>query len=123
MNKNIRICDLGFSGYLKEGALLNTSCGSPNYAAPELINGGGYEGTSIDVWSLGVVLYAMIVKRLPFDDDNLHRLYHLIYNCKYIIPSNVDSSARDLIIRMLMRNPKERISVREILNHKWLQNN
>lgn len=75
---NVKIGDFGLSGNITDGAFLSTSCGSPNYAAPEITEGHAYAGPEIDVWSSGVILYVMLCARLPFEDDNLPNLYRKI---------------------------------------------
>jgi serine/threonine protein kinase len=66
---NIKLIDFGLANYMKDGVSLSTACGSPNYAAPEVISGQAYAGQQVDVWSCGVILYAMVCGSLPFDDD------------------------------------------------------
>ena len=107
---------------MKDGIFLYTSCGSPNYAAPELINGKFYNGASIDIWSCGVILYTLLTGTLPFNEKQTGKLYQKIRECKYILPENISDSAKDLIIRMLQKNPLDRITIPEIKQHKWFSN-
>ena len=72
---NIKVIDFGLANTAKDSAALSTACGSPNYAAPEVISGQSYSGHEVDVWSCGVILYAMLCGSLPFDDDNLAQLF------------------------------------------------
>ena len=72
---NVKIADFGLSNEIKDGDFLKTSCGSPNYAAPEVIRGGLYTGPEVDVWSCGVILYVMLCGRLPFEDDDVQTLF------------------------------------------------
>ena len=72
---NIKLIDFGLANYMKDGVSLSTACGSPNYAAPEVISGQAYAGQQVDVWSCGVILYAMVCGSLPFDDDQLAILF------------------------------------------------
>ncbi len=87
---NVKIADFGLSNEIKDGDFLKTSCGSPNYAAPEVIRGGLYTGPEIDVWSAGVILYVMLSGRLPFEDDDVQALFtkisreHLCYLCSLV---------------------------------------
>ena len=74
-NMNVKIADFGLSNIMTDGNFLKTSCGSPNYAAPEVIRGGLYTGPEIDVWSCGVILYVMLCGRLPFEDDDVQTLF------------------------------------------------
>jgi carbon catabolite-derepressing protein kinase len=75
---NVKLADYGLSNQIIEGEFLKTSCGSPNYAAPEVIRGGFYSGPEVDVWSAGVILYVMLCGRLPFEDDNVQTLFQMI---------------------------------------------
>lgn len=85
-NNNIKIVDFGLSNTYKTGETLKTACGSPCYAAPEMIAGKKYHGLSADIWSLGVILYAMSCGYLPFEDPNTNKLYKKILSCDYLIP-------------------------------------
>jgi carbon catabolite-derepressing protein kinase len=86
---NVKIADFGLSNEIKDGDFLKTSCGSPNYAAPEVIRGGLYTGPEIDVWSAGVILYVMLCGRLPFEDDDVQALFTKIsrQHLCYLFPS------------------------------------
>jgi serine/threonine protein kinase len=68
---NIKLIDFGLANTMKDASSLKTACGSPNYAAPELISGNMYGGEAVDVWSMGVILYAMVCGSMPFDDDQM----------------------------------------------------
>jgi 5'-AMP-activated protein kinase catalytic alpha subunit len=107
---------------MKDGIFLYSSCGSPNYAAPELINGKFYNGASIDIWSCGVILYTLLTGCLPFNEKQTNKLYQKIRECKYVLPENITDSAKDLIFRMLQKNPLDRITIPEIKQHKWFSN-
>lgn len=117
---NVKIADFGLSNIMRDGEFLRTSCGSVNYAAPEIINGERYAGPGVDVWSCGVILYALLCGSLPFDDDHMPRLLRLIRNGRPSIPSYVDRDARALISAMLTANPLERIDVATILSFPWV---
>lgn len=91
------------------GTLLSTSCGSPHYASPQLVAGQKYNGAEADIWSAGVVLYALVTGTLPFDDDNIPSLLCKIVEGDYKIPNSVGPVARDLITRMLCVDPSKRI--------------
>lgn len=101
---------------------LSTCCGSVTYAAPEVIAGGVYSGTSVDVWSAGVMLFALLVGQLPFNDNSIPKLYQKIQAGIKTLPAFLSDEASDLIRRMLTVDPKHRITVREILGHPWLRN-
>lgn len=128
--RNVIITDFGFANTFEtpQDDLMSTSCGSPCYAAPELvITDGTYVGTAVDIWSCGVILYAMLSGYLPFDDDpanpdgdNINLLYKYILNTTLQFPSHISDSARDLLLRMLVPEPTERANLREIMAHPWL---
>lgn len=101
---------------------LSTCCGSVTYAAPEVISGSIYSGTAVDVWSAGVMLYALLVGQLPFNDNSIPKLYQKIQNGVKALPSFLSTDASNLIRRMLMVDPKQRITVREVIQHPWLRN-
>ena len=88
-NHNLKLIDFGLSNTYKPDQLLQTACGSPCYAAPEMIAGKDYVGVKVDVWSCGVILYAMLCGYLPFEDPNTDKLYQKIMNCEYSIPRYV----------------------------------
>lgn len=118
----IKLSDLGMATFQPPGTLLSTSCGSPHYASPQLVAGKDYDGAEADVWSCGVVLFALITGTLPFDDDNVPSLLCKIVEGDYKIPASVSMTARDLISRMLSVNPVTRIKVscqRWICQWRW----
>ncbi|KAH9977846.1 kinase-like domain-containing protein [Lactifluus volemus] len=118
---NVKIADFGLSNEIKDGDFLKTSCGSPNYAAPEVIRGGLYTGPEIDVWSAGVILYVMLCGRLPFEDEDVHTLFTKISQGTYHTPSHLSPHARSLITGMLAVDPVKRITVPEIIQHPFFQ--
>ena len=91
--------------------LLKTACGSPCYAAPEMIAGKEYVGLQVDIWSCGVILYAMVCGFLPFEDQDTNKLYSKIMNCQYTIPQDISDDLRDLITKILNANPTERYTL------------
>ena len=111
----IKIADWGMAAFAPPTLQLETSCGSPHYASPEIVNGHKYCGTATDIWSCGVILYALLTGRLPFDDKNVRNLLNKVKVGKYDMPSYVDPLAKDLLARMLVVNVNERISVRNWL--------
>uniref|UniRef100_A0A0E0EMG8 non-specific serine/threonine protein kinase n=1 Tax=Oryza meridionalis TaxID=40149 RepID=A0A0E0EMG8_9ORYZ len=118
---NVKLADFGLSNVMHDGHFLKTSCGSPNYAAPEVISGKLYAGPEVDVWSCGVILYALLCGTLPFDDENIPNLFKKIKGGIYTLPSHLSALARDLIPRMLVVDPMKRITIREIREHQWFQ--
>lgn len=101
---------------------LSTCCGSVTYAAPEVISGEVYSGTSVDVWSAGVMLFALLVGQLPFNDNSIPKLYQKIQAGIKTLPAFLSEEAGDLIRKMLTVDPRQRISVRDVLAHPWLRN-
>ncbi|KAL3150535.1 Serine/threonine-protein kinase SIK1 [Trebouxia sp. C0010 RCD-2024] len=116
---NVKIADFGLSNVMRDGHFLKTSCGSPNYAAPEVISGKLYGGAEVDVWSCGVILYALLCGSLPFDDENIPNLFKKIKGGIYNLPSHLSPGARDLILKMLVVDPLKRITIPEIRQHPW----
>lgn len=95
--------------------------GSPNYAAPEVIMGTLYAGPEVDVWSCGVILYALLCGSLPFDDESIPSLFKKIKSGMYSLPSHLSALTRDLVPRMLVVDPMKRITIAEIKQHPWFQ--
>ncbi|KAJ3571828.1 hypothetical protein NP233_g3507 [Leucocoprinus birnbaumii] len=124
-NFNIKIADFGMAAWQINASgttdLMKTSCGSPHYAAPEIIRGDPYVGSAADIWSCGVILYAMLTAQLPFDDDNLPELLDRVTAGKFTIPSFVDPLAQNLIRRMLIVNARKRITMTEIFAHPFFK--
>ncbi|KAI0778865.1 snf 1 [Trametes elegans] len=116
---NVKIADFGLSNEIKDGDFLKTSCGSPNYAAPEVIRGGLYTGPEIDVWSCGVILYVMLCGRLPFEDDDVQTLFTKISQGVYHLPTYLSADAKGLINGMLAVDPVKRITIPEIMQHPF----
>ncbi|XP_074992524.1 maternal embryonic leucine zipper kinase isoform X7 [Calonectris borealis] len=121
---NLKLIDFGLCAKPKGGLdyHLNTCCGSPAYAAPELIQGKAYIGSEADIWSMGVLLYALLCGSLPFDDDNVMAVYRKIMRGKYSIPKWLSPSSTLLLNQMLQVkvDPKKRITVKHLLSHPWL---
>lgn len=122
-NMKVKIADFGLSNIMTDGNFLKTSCGSPNYAAPEVISGKLYAGPEVDVWSCGVILYVMLCGRLPFDDEFIPNLFKKISEGVYTIPSGLSPGAKSLLRRMLVVNPLNRITVDEIMQDPWFRYN
>lgn len=119
-NKNIKIADFGMAALQVNEKLLETSCGSPHYASPEIVAGKNYHGAPSDIWSCGIILFALLTGHLPFDDENIRKLLMKVQNGKFIMPSALSWEAKDLISRMLRVNPSERILIGSILKHPLL---
>lgn len=118
---NIKIVDFGLSNTYKPGETLKTACGSPCYAAPEMVAGKRYDGLSADIWSCGVILYAMVCGYLPFEDPKTNLLYKKILNADYKIPDFVSEDCADLIKKILNTEPSQRITMAGIKEHIWMQ--
>lgn len=118
---NIKITDFGLSNEISDGDFLTTSCGSPNYAAPEVIRGGVYAGPEIDVWSSGVILYVMLCGRLPFEDDDLQQLFQKISQGQFYLPSSLSPDAKNLVSSMLVVDPVKRATIQAIMDHPWFK--
>ena len=122
---NIKIADFGMAALETEDKLLETSCGSPHYAAPEIVSGIPYHGFASDVWSCGVILFALLTGRLPFDeeDGNIRNLLLKVQSGQFEMPDTdeISNEAQDLISKILVVDPRKRISARDILKHPLLQ--
>ena len=116
---NIKIVDFGLSNTYNEGDTLKTACGSPCYAAPEMIAGKRYQGLNSDIWSCGIILYAMVCGYLPFEDPNTSKLYKKIINGDCLIPGFISKTSKDLIKKILNTDPKERFKISDIRAHEW----
>ncbi|VDO03400.1 unnamed protein product [Rodentolepis nana] len=117
---NLKIADFGFSNNYSSGRKLDTFCGSPPYAAPELFLGRKYDGPEVDVWSLGVILYTLVSGSLPFDGKNLKELRECVLRGSYRVPFYMSHECEMLLRKMLVLNPTKRASLLEIMKDKWL---
>ncbi|XP_001652422.2 serine/threonine-protein kinase BRSK2 [Aedes aegypti] len=117
---NIKIADFGMASLQPAGSMLETSCGSPHYACPEVIRGEKYDGRRADVWSCGVILYALLVGALPFDDDNLRQLLEKVKRGVFHIPHFVPPDCQSLLKGMIEVNPEKRLTLSEINKHPWV---
>ncbi|XP_045672815.1 serine/threonine-protein kinase MARK1 isoform X1 [Phyllostomus hastatus] len=117
---NIKIADFGFSNEFTVGNKLDTFCGSPPYAAPELFQGKKYDGPEVDVWSLGVILYTLVSGSLPFDGQNLKELRERVLRGKYRIPFYMSTDCENLLKKLLVLNPIKRGSLEQIMKDRWM---
>ncbi|XP_047243517.1 MAP/microtubule affinity-regulating kinase 3-like isoform X3 [Girardinichthys multiradiatus] len=117
---NIKIADFGFSNEFTLGGKLDTFCGSPPYAAPELFQGKKYDGPEVDVWSLGVILYTLVSGSLPFDGQNLKELRERVLRGKYRIPFYMSTDCENLLKRFLVLNPGKRGTLEQIMKDRWI---
>ncbi|XP_059384594.1 serine/threonine-protein kinase MARK2 isoform X7 [Carassius carassius] len=118
---NIKIADFGFSNEFTVGNKLDTFCGSPPYAAPELFQGKKYDGPEVDVWSLGVILYTLVSGSLPFDGQNLKELRERVLRGKYRVPFYMSTDCENLLKKFLILNPTKRGSLeQQIMKDRWM---
>ncbi|XP_040891332.1 serine/threonine-protein kinase MARK1 [Toxotes jaculatrix] len=117
---NIKIADFGFSNEFTVGSKLDTFCGSPPYAAPELFQGKKYDGPEVDVWSMGVILYTLVSGSLPFDGQNLKELRERVLRGKYRIPFYMSTDCENLLKKLLVLNPGKRGSLQQIMKDRWM---
>ncbi|KHN76846.1 Serine/threonine-protein kinase par-1 [Toxocara canis] len=117
---NIKIADFGFSNQFVIGNKLDTFCGSPPYAAPELFQGKKYDGPEVDVWSLGVILYTLVSGSLPFDGQNLKELRERVLRGKYRIPFYMSTDCENLLKKFLVLNPARRGTLETIMKDRWM---
>lgn len=117
---NIKIADFGFSNEYSFENKLDTFCGSPPYAAPELFQGRKYTGPEVDVWSLGVILYTLASGSLPFDGSNLKELRERVIKGKYRVPFYLSTDCESLLKKFLVVNPTKRITLEAAMKDKWL---
>lgn len=122
-NALIKVSDFGLARYIITKDMLFTACGTPNYVAPEIIGGTGYD-SKVDCWSLGVILYVMLCGFPPFYDEDNQKLFDLIKNAEYDFPSpywdSISENAKDLIRKLLLVDKEKRLTVDQILKHPWL---
>jgi serine/threonine protein kinase len=119
----VKLADFGMSEVMLD-QYLSLSCGSPHYVCPEIILGQPYDGVKVDIWSLGVILFVLLTGQVPFNAPSVRKLLNLIVTNKFTAPSldtfSVSKNAKDLVMRMLTKNPEKRITMSEILAHPFL---
>ncbi|KAL1171732.1 hypothetical protein V6Z11_A05G303100 [Gossypium hirsutum] len=123
-NGILKVSDFGLSALAEskhQDGLLHTSCGTPAYVAPELINRKGYDGAKADIWSCGVILYVMLAGYLPFHDSNLIAIYRKISKAEYKFPNWFSPEVTKLLSRILNPNPKARISIAKLMTNPWFR--
>ncbi|KAL8587769.1 hypothetical protein ACOMHN_020987 [Nucella lapillus] len=122
-DQNLKLIDFGLCAKPQGGMdrRLSTCCGSPAYAAPELISGLEYLGSEADIWSMGVLLYALLCGYLPFDDEKLSQLYRKIKGGKYDVPDWLSKDTARLLAQMLQTDPSRRVTIDRLLDHNWLR--
>lgn len=118
---NVKIADFGMAALQPSGHWLNTSCGSPHYAAPEIIYGRRYRGDKADIWSCGIILFALLTGYLPFDGGDLSSTLRLVKLGKYTLPVWLSVESADLIQRILQKRPEDRVTIQDMWNHPLLK--
>eukprot|EP00252_Welwitschia_mirabilis_P021838 TRINITY_DN571_c0_g1_i2.p1 TRINITY_DN571_c0_g1~~TRINITY_DN571_c0_g1_i2.p1 ORF type:complete len:439 (-),score=107.73 TRINITY_DN571_c0_g1_i2:503-1819(-) len=121
---NLKVSDFGLSALsqqVRDDGLLHTTCGTPNYVAPEVINDKGYDGSTADLWSCGVILFVLMAGYLPFDDPNIMTLYKKITDAEFTCPPWFSSNGKKLVTRIVDPNPKTRITIPEIMENEWFK--
>ncbi|PLB49204.1 putative serine/threonine protein kinase [Aspergillus steynii IBT 23096] len=118
---NVKLADFGMAALQPAGHWLNTSCGSPHYAAPEIIYGRRYRGDKADIWSCGIILYALLTGYLPFDGGDLPTTLRLVKKAEFMIPRELSYEATDLIERILRKKPEDRVNMEQIFMHPLLK--
>jgi len=117
---NIKISDFGLSNIIVPGKRFSTFCGSLHYASPEILSGEKYVGPGIDIWSLGIILYCLVVGRQPWDGRTAEEIINAIANQGLSIPTNISDDCVDLIVSMLRVKEDQRIPISDIRNHAWM---
>lgn len=120
-NENVKLCDFGFTReYEGKSAHLHTFCGTICYSAPEMLRGEKYAGEKVDVWSLGIILYALLTGELPFDDDDDMATKHRILSSEPTYPDTIPPDAKALIVLMLSKRPLLRPGLTDVLTNPFL---
>ena len=115
----LKIIDFGLSNYSSFNFLLGTPCGSPCYASPEMVSGKKYNGFLIDIWSTGIILFAMICGYLPFEDNDNEALFCKILKCKIYYPKHIGELPLDLMKKIIVPEPSKRITLNQIKEHPF----
>jgi serine/threonine protein kinase len=121
--KSIKIGDFGMASLMRSSTLLQTSCGSPHYASPEVVSGTKYNGMMADIWSCGVILYALLSGKLPFDDESIGKLLAKVKRGIFSMPAFLPKEAQDLINKMITVDVSKRITMQGIKEHPWFKSN
>ncbi|EAL66507.1 hypothetical protein DDB_G0281895 [Dictyostelium discoideum AX4] len=118
-NGDIKISDFGLSNNIQPGKLLESFCGSPLYAAPEILKAEKYLGPPVDIWSLGVIMYAVLCGNLPWEGDSQAEISFNSVHGNYEDPTHLSAEAVHILRRMIVPNPKDRATIQELKNHPW----
>ena len=120
LHNNIKICDFGVGKNYQNNEKFMDQCGTPAYIAPEILQNEGYEGPPVDIWSAGVVLYAMLSGNVPFKGNNIKDLQYNIISGNFHMINDISNDAQNIIMRLLNVDPNKRITIDEILCHPWI---
>ncbi|KAF8400531.1 hypothetical protein HHK36_013830 [Tetracentron sinense] len=123
-NGDLKISDFGLSALpeqLRNDGLLHTQCGTPAYVAPEVLRKKGYDGSKADIWSCGVILFVLLAGFLPFQDENLMKMYRKVFKAEYEFPPWFSSEAKRLISKLLVADPDRRITIPAIMRAPWFK--
>jgi len=119
-NGQVKLCDFGVGKIVKKDEKMTEQCGTPAYIAPEILRDQGYYGFAVDIWSSGVVLFAMLYGTVPFKANNMTELQQIIMRADYKLKDDISLEARDLLKGLLEPDPENRLAVAEILSHPWM---
>ncbi|KAI9089509.1 hypothetical protein K1719_029114 [Acacia pycnantha] len=123
-NGDLKVSDFGLSALPEQrrsDGMLVTPCGTPAYVAPEVLKKKGYDGSKADIWSCGVILYALLSGYLPFQGENVMRIYKKAFKAQYVLPDWISPEAKNLISKLLVVDPEKRYSIEDIMNDPWFQ--
>ncbi|XP_058067621.1 CBL-interacting serine/threonine-protein kinase 5-like [Magnolia sinica] len=123
-NEDLKISDFGLSALpeqLRNDGLLHTQCGTPAYVAPEVLRKKGYDGAKADLWSCGVILYVLLAGFLPFQEENVMKMYRRVFKAEFEFPPWISSDARRLISKLLVADPEKRITIAAIMQVPWFK--
>ena len=123
-NEDLKVSDFGLSALpeqLWNDGLLHTQCGTPAYVAPEVLRKKGYDGAKADIWSCGVILFVLLSGYLPFQAENVMKMYRKVFKAEYEFPPWFSTDAKQLISKLLVSDPEKRISIPEIMQNPWFQ--
>lgn len=121
LNVHVKISDFGLSRFVSSNGMVETPCGSPCYASPECLSGEAYNGKGSDIWSFGVILFAMVTGQLPWTKRNQAQLFAQIRQGQYVIPKYLSRECRDIIAGMLTVDVKKRLTLEQLSNHPWIR--
>ncbi|KAM6586032.1 hypothetical protein CsatB_013034 [Cannabis sativa] len=121
-NGDLKVSDFGLSALpeqLRNDGLLHTQCGTPAYVAPEILKRKGYDGAKADIWSCGIILFVLLAGYLPFQDENVMKMYRKVFKAQYEFPQWFSEESKTLISKLLVVDPEKRISIPDIMRNPW----